>query len=112
MKKAGTLTEDAAKNARDAVSKLWDEFLKANTDFAKQGGTEAKVAAQSLSHFAEIFGPNLQKIFQSMDDTIAEQIRFLKEKGLLQSGDVVVNTGSTPVQEHLSTNMLKITKVE
>ncbi len=71
MKKAGTLTEDAAKNARDAVSKLWDEFLKANTDFAKQGGTEAKVAGQSLAHFAEIFGPNLQKIFQSMDDTIA-----------------------------------------
>ena len=49
---------------------------------------------------------------ESMDDTIAEQISFLKEKGLLKSGDVVVNTGSTPVKEHRPTNMLKITKVD
>ncbi len=71
MKNAGTLTEDAAKSARDAVSKLWEDFLKANSDFAKQGGTEAKVAGQSLAHFAEIFGPNLQKVLGNMDDTIA-----------------------------------------
>lgn len=48
---------------------------------------------------------------ESMDGIIADQVSFLKEKGLLQAGDVVVNTGSTPVQEHLPTNMLKITKV-
>jgi pyruvate kinase len=48
---------------------------------------------------------------ESMDETIADQITFLKEKGLLKSGDVVVNTGSIPVQEHLPTNMIKITKV-
>jgi pyruvate kinase len=48
---------------------------------------------------------------ENMDDTIADQISILKEKGLLKAGDVVVNTGSTPVQEHLPTNMLKITKV-
>ena len=48
---------------------------------------------------------------ESIDDTIADQITFLKEKGLLQTGDVIVNTGSTPVAEHLPTNMLKITKV-
>ena len=46
----------------------------------------------------------------SMDSTIADQINFLKDKGLLKSGDVVVNTGSTPVREHLPTNMLKISK--
>ncbi len=48
---------------------------------------------------------------ESMDRIIADQIEFLKEKGLLKTGDVVVNTGSTPVEEHLPTNMLKITKV-
>jgi len=40
------------------------------------------------------------------------QIRFLKEKGLLNEGDVVVNTCSTPVADHLPTNMLKISKVK
>jgi pyruvate kinase len=48
---------------------------------------------------------------ESMDAIIADQLNFLKEKGLLKSGDVVVNTGSTPIHEHLPTNMLKITKV-
>lgn len=48
---------------------------------------------------------------ESLDSIITDQIAILKEKGLLNPGDVVVNTGSTPVQEHLPTNMLKITKV-
>jgi pyruvate kinase len=49
---------------------------------------------------------------ESIDGIIADQISTLKEKGLLKTGDIVVNTGSTPVKEHLPTNMLKITKVE
>ncbi len=48
---------------------------------------------------------------ESLDEIIADQVAFLKEKGMLQTGDVVVNTGSTPVLEHLPTNMLKITTV-
>jgi pyruvate kinase len=48
---------------------------------------------------------------ESMDGIIADQVEFLKGKGLLQNGDVVINTGSTPIQEHLPTNMLKITRV-
>lgn len=48
----------------------------------------------------------------NMDETIKDQIDILKEKGLIKSGDVVVNTGSTPVTEHLPTNMLKITRVD
>ena len=48
---------------------------------------------------------------ESIDGIIADQVSFLKDKGLLKVGDVVVNTGSTPVHEHLPTNMLKITKV-
>jgi pyruvate kinase len=48
----------------------------------------------------------------SIDGVITDQIAFLKEKQLLKSGDVVINTGSMPVNEHLPTNMLKISKVE
>ncbi|MCD6012172.1 MAG: pyk [Flavipsychrobacter sp.] len=47
----------------------------------------------------------------SIDDTIADQVQFLKERNLLKAGDVVVNTCSTPIKEHLPTNMLKISKV-
>jgi pyruvate kinase len=48
---------------------------------------------------------------ESIDGVIEDQVNFLKEKGFIKAGDVVVNTGSTPVQSHLPTNMLKITKV-
>lgn len=49
---------------------------------------------------------------EGIDEVIADQINILKEKGLLKSGDVVINTGSLPVSAHLPTNMLKITRVE
>ncbi len=48
---------------------------------------------------------------ESIDGIIADQIKFLKDKDFIKSGDVIVNTGSTPVHEHLPTNLLKITKV-
>lgn len=48
----------------------------------------------------------------SLDDIIHDQIDILKERGFLKAGDVVVNTGSTPVHLHLPTNVIKITKVE
>ena len=49
---------------------------------------------------------------ESLDDIIFDQIGILKERGFLLPGDVVVNTGSTPVDLHLPTNMVKVTKVE
>lgn len=48
---------------------------------------------------------------ESLDQIINDQHNILKELGLLKSGDVVVNTGSIPVEEHLPTNMLKISKL-
>jgi pyruvate kinase len=47
-----------------------------------------------------------------LDDIISDQIGILTERGFLKSGEVVVNTGSTPVHLHLPTNVVKITKVE
>ncbi len=48
----------------------------------------------------------------SLDDIISDQINILKVRGFLKPGDLVINTGSTPVPLHLPTNVLKITKVE
>lgn len=49
---------------------------------------------------------------QSLDEIVNDQITVLKERGFLKSGDIVVNTGSTPVHLHLPTNLLKISRVE
>jgi pyruvate kinase len=49
---------------------------------------------------------------ESLDDIIFDQVNILKERGFLRPGDVVVNTGSTPVDLHLPTNLVKVTKVE
>lgn len=48
----------------------------------------------------------------SLDEIVADQIDILKERGFLKQGDIVVNTGSTPVHMHLPTNLIKITKVD
>ncbi|HSQ43988.1 MAG TPA: pyruvate kinase [Ginsengibacter sp.] len=49
---------------------------------------------------------------ESLDDIFFDQIGILREREFLKKGDVVVNTGSTPVNLHLPTNVLKITKIE
>ncbi|HVI49123.1 MAG TPA: pyruvate kinase [Chitinophaga sp.] len=49
---------------------------------------------------------------ESLDDIVFDQINILKERGFVKVGDVAVNTGSTPVNLHLPTNTLKITRVE
>ncbi|HEX2847295.1 MAG TPA: pyruvate kinase [Chitinophagaceae bacterium] len=49
---------------------------------------------------------------ESLDDIIFDQITILKERGFVKSGDTIVNTGSTPVAQHLPTNVLKITKID
>jgi pyruvate kinase len=48
----------------------------------------------------------------SLDDIIFDQINILKERGFIKSKDVVINTGSTPIDLHLPTNIIKITEVE
>ncbi|MGC8750791.1 pyruvate kinase [Hydrotalea sp.] len=49
---------------------------------------------------------------ESLDDIIFDQINILKERGFIKSNDVVVNTGSTPIDQHLPTNVLKVTKID
>lgn len=49
---------------------------------------------------------------ESLDNIVNDQIDILKQRGFLKSGDVVVNTGSTPIHLHLPTNVIKVTKVD
>jgi len=49
---------------------------------------------------------------ESLDNIVTDQINILKQRGFLQTGDVVVNTGSTPIHLHLPTNVIKVTKVD
>ncbi len=49
---------------------------------------------------------------ESLDGIISDQIKILKERGFVAKGDVVVNTGSTPIDLHLPTNTIKVTVVE
>ena len=49
---------------------------------------------------------------ESLDEIVADQIKVLKAQGFVNTGDVVVNTGSTPIQLHLPTNIIKINKVD
>jgi len=46
-----------------------------------------------------------------IDEIIEDEVEILKARGFIKTGDVVVNTGSLPVQLHLPTNLLKITKI-
>ncbi len=49
---------------------------------------------------------------ESLDNIVVDQINILKQRGFLNTGDVVVNTGSTPIHQHLPTNVIKVTKVD
>ncbi len=49
---------------------------------------------------------------ESMDDIVSDLTEILKRRGFIKKGDVIINTGSIPVDEHLPTNLLKITKVD
>jgi pyruvate kinase len=50
--------------------------------------------------------------FVSTDETISDVVTILKKAGKLKKGDVVVNTGSMPMEKRYRTNMLKVTVVE
>lgn len=50
--------------------------------------------------------------FDSTDTTIAEVQEILRENGLIQRGDVVINTGSMPLGARGKTNMLKLSLIK
>ena len=50
--------------------------------------------------------------FTSTDETVSDVVGILKKEGRVKKGDILINTGSMPLQERLRTNMLKVTQVK
>lgn len=50
--------------------------------------------------------------FSTTDETIIDVSEILKEAGIVETGDLMVNTGSMPIHKRYRTNMLKITLVD
>ncbi len=71
--------------------------------------TQSLINQLSLSWGVQAFFYNQEN---SIDDQMADQIEILRKHQLLHPGDVVINTGSTPIDKHLPTNLLKISRVE
>ena len=62
-------------------------------------------------------GPELMQRFlehaeRFNTEIIFDQINILKKRGFIKKGNVVVNTGSTPVDMHLPTNTIKISTID
>jgi pyruvate kinase len=49
--------------------------------------------------------------FTTTDETIADVITILKKENIVKKGNIVINTGSMPLEARLRTNMLKVTEV-
>jgi pyruvate kinase len=71
--------------------------------------TESLVNQLSLSWGVQAFYYDKE---ESIDAIFNDQVELLKSKGLINTGDIIVSTGSTPVKQHLPTNMLKVWKVQ
>ena len=50
--------------------------------------------------------------FTTTDETIEDVNQILVDEGIVQTGDIVINTGSMPLHKRFRTNMLKITIIE
>ncbi len=50
--------------------------------------------------------------FESTDKTISEVNQILKAEGLVEPGNVVINTAAIPIEKKGKTNMIKVTLVE
>ncbi len=50
--------------------------------------------------------------FSTTDDTISDVTEILQSIGKLEKGDIIVNTGSMPLQRRFRTNMMKVTVIE
>jgi pyruvate kinase len=49
--------------------------------------------------------------FTTTDETIFDVIDILKKEDIVEKGNIVINTGSMPLEARFRTNMLKVTVV-
>lgn len=50
--------------------------------------------------------------FVSIDETIQDLHEIIKDKDLVSAGDILINTGSMPLEAHGLTNMIKISRMK
>jgi pyruvate kinase len=70
--------------------------------------TQSLINQLSLSWGVQAFFYNDET---SLDKQIADQVEMLTKKGWLHKGDIVINVCSTPIDQHLPTNTIKISRV-
>jgi pyruvate kinase len=101
---------------------------KAIIGFTASGYTAFKVSSYRPKSKIFIFSPRQEMLgtlnlvrgvkcffydkMTSTDETIEDTIQILKETNNLAVGDIVVNTGSMPIEKKLRTNMIKVSVVE
>lgn len=92
------------------------------------GYTAYKIASQRPNALIYVFTSNKKILTQlsliwgvhgfyynkrvSTDDTISDIKQFLKKKGLVSSGDMVINIASMPIENLGNSNMLKLSTVD
>lgn len=52
------------------------------------------------------------KNFESTDQSIQDVNNILKERGFIQSGELVINTASLPIKERTRTNAIKVSEIQ
>jgi len=50
--------------------------------------------------------------FTTTDGTVKDVCEILQKKGQLKKGDIIINTGSMPLEKRYRTNMLKVTVID
>ncbi len=101
---------------------------KAIVGMTSSGYTAFKVSSYRPKAFIYIFSDQMHMLatlnlvwgvrcfyydrFASTDESITDVNHLLKAAGKVETGDVIVNTGSMPIQNRHRTNMLKVTVIE
>ena len=112
---------NAAKTAEEIQAK-------AIVGMTSSGYTAFKVSSYRPKAFIYIFSDQMHMLatlnlvwgvrcfyydrFASTDESITDVNNLLKAAGKIEPGDIIVNTGSMPIQKRHRTNMLKVTIVE
>jgi len=112
---------NAAKTAEEIQAK-------AIVGMTSSGYTAFKVSSYRPKAFIYIFSDQMHMLatlnlvwgvrcfyydrFASTDESITDVNNLLKAAGKIEPGDIIVNTGSMPIQKKHRTNMLKVTIVE
>ncbi|MCP4520812.1 MAG: pyruvate kinase [Cytophagales bacterium] len=127
----GETKEDVlAKGVVTAAAKLSEQTdAKAIVGITGSGYTAYEIAKHRPASKIYMFTPNKELITRlnliwgvtafhydhestSSDETFEQIQGILKEKGLVEAGDVIVNTASMPSWKHGKTNMCKVSVVE